>query len=64
MCAKILQYCIGRNFAAHARELGNEIPKEDPVIFLKSSAALRPLHEGELAFNEETFHHEVRACHC
>ncbi|MCD2422317.1 fumarylacetoacetate hydrolase family protein [Niabella pedocola] len=34
--------CIGRNYAAHARELGNEIP-EEPVIFLKpKSALLRP----------------------
>ncbi|MGJ7029845.1 fumarylacetoacetate hydrolase family protein [Niabella hirudinis] len=34
--------CIGRNYAAHARELGNEVP-EDPVVFLKpKSALLRP----------------------
>ncbi|WP_300602205.1 fumarylacetoacetate hydrolase family protein [Niabella sp.] len=34
--------CIGRNYAAHARELGNEIP-EEPVVFLKpKSALLRP----------------------
>ena len=28
--------CVGRNYAAHAAELGNEVPKE-PLIFLKPS---------------------------
>jgi len=31
--------CIGRNYADHARELGNEVP-EEPVIFLKPGSAL------------------------
>jgi 2-keto-4-pentenoate hydratase/2-oxohepta-3-ene-1,7-dioic acid hydratase in catechol pathway len=31
--------CIGRNYAAHAKELGNEVPKE-PLLFLKPSSAL------------------------
>ena len=59
---RVSQYCIGRNYAAHARELGNEVPKEEPVIFMKSSAALRPLEQGEISFADETFHHEVSAC--
>ena len=33
--------CIGRNYADHAKELGNAIPKE-PVIFLKPDTALLP----------------------
>jgi 2-keto-4-pentenoate hydratase/2-oxohepta-3-ene-1,7-dioic acid hydratase in catechol pathway len=54
--------CIGRNYAAHAAELGNEVPKE-PLMFLKppssiigpeESIVLTPYsqkveHEGELA---------------
>jgi 2-keto-4-pentenoate hydratase/2-oxohepta-3-ene-1,7-dioic acid hydratase in catechol pathway len=51
-------YCIGRNYAEHARELGNEIPSE-PVVFLKSTAALRALSAGPLAFAASTFHHEA-----
>jgi len=53
--------CIGRNYAAHAAELGNEVPN-DPLIFLKPSTAIvgpdepivlptysqRVEHEGEL----------------
>src|SRR5690242_2108668 len=54
--------CVGRNYAAHAAELGNEVPKE-PLIFLKPSSSIigpeEPIvltkysqqveHEGELA---------------
>jgi 2-keto-4-pentenoate hydratase/2-oxohepta-3-ene-1,7-dioic acid hydratase in catechol pathway len=53
--------CVGRNYAAHAAELGNEVPN-DPLIFLKPSTAVvgpgepivlpkysqRVEHEGEL----------------
>ncbi len=31
--------CVGRNYALHAKELGNAVP-ENPVIFLKPSTAL------------------------
>jgi len=37
--AKIV--CVARNFAAHARESGNEVPA-DPVFFLKPTTALIP----------------------
>lgn len=54
--------CVGRNYAEHARELGNEVPKE-PLLFLKAPSSLivggEPIiippqsqqveHEGELA---------------
>jgi 2-keto-4-pentenoate hydratase/2-oxohepta-3-ene-1,7-dioic acid hydratase in catechol pathway len=31
--------CVGRNYAAHAKELGNDVPKE-PLIFLKPPSSL------------------------
>jgi 2-keto-4-pentenoate hydratase/2-oxohepta-3-ene-1,7-dioic acid hydratase in catechol pathway len=31
--------CVGRNYAAHARELGNDVPKE-PLLFLKPPSSL------------------------
>lgn len=54
--------CVGRNYAEHAAELGNEVPKE-PLLFLKAPSALiangddiiippqsqRVEHEAELA---------------
>ena len=56
-------YCVGRNYEAHAVELGNEVPKEEPVIFLKSSAALRGLEStsashSSIAYAEEEFSYE------
>src|SRR5258707_14957361 len=53
--------CVGRNYAAHAAELGNEVPQE-PLIFLKPPSSFigpgEPIvlpkcsskveHEGEL----------------
>jgi acylpyruvate hydrolase len=42
--------CIGRNYAAHAKELNNEIPAE-PVLFMKPKSALlmpeKPLYYPE-----------------
>lgn len=54
--------CVGRNYAEHAAELGNEVPTE-PLLFLKAPSALlangekivipqqsdQVEHEGELA---------------
>ena len=33
--------CVGRNYRAHAEELGNAVP-EVPVIFCKPDSALLP----------------------
>jgi len=51
-------YCIGRNFAEHAKELGNAVPAE-PVLFLKSGASIRGLRPESLGFADESFHHEI-----
>jgi len=39
--------CVGRNYAAHARELNNPVPAE-PVLFIKPNTSLAPL--GEVIF--------------
>ncbi|MEQ1677494.1 MAG: fumarylacetoacetate hydrolase family protein [Chitinophagaceae bacterium] len=36
-------FCVGRNYVAHAQELGNEVPDE-PVIFMKPKSALLQPH--------------------
>lgn len=36
--------CVGRNYADHAAELGNEVPKE-PLLFLKAPSAV--IRDGE-----------------
>lgn len=51
--------CVGRNYAEHAKELGNEIP-EKPVIFLKPSSAL--VHSGGKIIHpsfSKDMHHEI-----
>ena len=36
-------FCVGRNYSAHAAELGNDIPDE-PVIFMKPKSAMLQPH--------------------
>jgi 2-keto-4-pentenoate hydratase/2-oxohepta-3-ene-1,7-dioic acid hydratase in catechol pathway len=36
--------CVGRNYRAHAAELGNEVPRE-PLLFLKPSSSI--IHDGD-----------------
>lgn len=51
--------CVGRNYAEHAKELGNEVP-EKPVVFLKPSSAVI-YNSGKIkypSFSNE-MHHEV-----
>ena len=36
-------FCVGRNYVAHAQELGNDVPDE-PIIFMKPKSALLQAH--------------------
>lgn len=53
-------FCIGRNYAAHAAEMGSEVDREAPFYFLKSphavleSGAVLPYPPGT-----EDLHHEI-----
>lgn len=44
-------YCVGRNYRAHAEELGNSVPKE-PMIFMKPTHAAIAMNEGGLELPE------------
>ena len=37
--------CVGRNYAAHAKELNNPVPAE-PVLFIKPATAVVNLEES------------------
>ena len=51
--------CVGRNYAAHAKELGNQVPDE-PLIFLKPpSAILGPGEAVELPPASQRIEHEA-----
>lgn len=40
-------YCIGRNYAAHAREMGHDPDREPPFFFCKPADAVRPVQPGQ-----------------
>jgi len=51
--------CVGRNYAEHAKELGNEVP-DKPVVFLKPASAII-FSSDEIKYPpfSEEMHHEV-----
>ena len=51
--------CVGRNYAAHARELGNEVPGS-PVFFLKPNSAISPVLNS--VHQKEVLHYEGEIC--
>lgn len=57
-------YCIGRNYAAHAREMGSDPNREPPFFFQKPADAVRvfqPGATGSIAYPTLTknFHYEI-----
>lgn len=51
--------CVGRNYAAHARELGNAVP-ETPILFIKPSTAVVPLSPAfSIPADRGSCHHET-----
>src|SRR3954464_7884039 len=41
--------CVGRNYAAHAREMGGDPNREPPFFFMKPADALQPVPAGQIA---------------
>ena len=52
-------YCVGRNFAEHAKEMGAPVEKGTPVIFMKPGDAI--VTDGHVPYPTQTsdLHHEV-----
>jgi 2-keto-4-pentenoate hydratase/2-oxohepta-3-ene-1,7-dioic acid hydratase in catechol pathway len=52
-------FCIGRNYAEHAKEMGNALPPE-PVVFMKPATSLVGLGETlTLPRDRGSVHHEM-----
>ncbi|WP_420996560.1 fumarylacetoacetate hydrolase family protein [Cupriavidus sp. 30B13] len=53
-------FCVGRNYAAHAREFGNDPDRDPPFFFTKPADAVVPA-EGTVAYPPltENLHHEI-----
>jgi fumarylpyruvate hydrolase len=57
-------YCIGRNYAAHAREMGGDPTREPPFFFNKAPDTLQPVAPGATVDHPypprtENYHHEI-----
>jgi fumarylpyruvate hydrolase len=57
-------FCIGRNYAAHAREMGFDPDREPPFFFMKTAEAIEPVEAGvtaDLPYPTMTtdYHHEA-----
>ncbi len=53
-------FCVGRNYAAHAAEMGSEVDREAPFYFTKSAEAVL-LSGNAMAYppGTQNFHHEM-----
>jgi fumarylpyruvate hydrolase len=57
-------YCIGRNYAAHAREMGGNPDREPPFFFMKPGDGVQAVSNGKLAKHAyppgtSDYHHEL-----
>jgi fumarylpyruvate hydrolase len=57
-------YCVGRNYAEHAKEMGGDAAKEPPFFFTKPADAIVPIvapEVGSIHYPAATknFHHEL-----
>ena len=57
-------YCIGRNYAAHAREMGSDPNREPPFFFQKPTDAIQNVARGTVADHPyppltKNYHYEV-----
>ncbi|MBI0426081.1 fumarylacetoacetate hydrolase family protein [Psychrobacter sp. NG27] len=56
--------CVGRNYAAHAAELGNEVPSS-PILFMKPASSVVSIRSDLVRPNPEIFgetHYEAELC--
>lgn len=51
--------CVGRNYAEHAKELGNDVP-DAPILFIKPATSVVPLDGGfAIPQDQGSVHHEA-----
>jgi fumarylpyruvate hydrolase len=53
-------YCVGRNYAAHAREMGHDPDREPPFYFMKpADAVVNEVDSIQYPPRTTDFHHEI-----
>ena len=56
-------FCVGKNYAAHAAEMGGDVDREQPIFFTKSALAFLPSGlESNYPPGTESYHYEVEFC--
>ena len=57
-------WCVGRNYAEHAREMGVDPDKSDPVFFAKPAASMHQQQRVQYPVATGELHHEVELVVC
>ncbi len=57
-------FCVGRNYAEHAKEMGGDASKEPPFFFTKPADSVVPVLPGDTGeirypLGTKNFHHEI-----
>jgi len=52
-------YCVGKNYADHAKEMGGEVDKDQPFFFSKPPQAITQLANIPFPTQTNDLHHEV-----
>jgi fumarylpyruvate hydrolase len=52
-------YCVGKNYADHAKEMGGEVDKDQPFFFSKPPQAITQLATIPFPTQTDDLHHEV-----
>lgn len=56
-------FCVGRNYADHAAEMGSQVDREQPIFFTKSAFAYLPSGmESNYPPGTDNYHYEVEFC--
>ena len=56
-------FCVGKNYAAHAAEMGGEVNREQPIFFTKSALAFLPSGmDSNYPPGTSDYHYEVELC--
>ena len=52
-------YCVGKNYSAHAKEMGGEVDQDQPFFFSKPPQAITQLASIPFPTQTDDLHHEV-----
>ena len=57
-------FCVGKNYAEHAKEMGSEVEKKEPFFFSKVPESVTQVNKILIPEDTVNFHHEVELVVC